>query len=132
MSEQTNITTGSESNLAVSLLLWFFLGYGIGAHNYYLGRTGIGIAQLIIFILAWPAILLYGFGIIMFIALGIWWLVDLVYIFQMSNKSNIISVGSSKSTDNLEELEKLHSLFEKGILTEEQYTAKKAKLMETL
>jgi len=132
MSKEVNVTTGSESNLAVSLLLWFFLGYGIGAHNYYLGRIGVGVAQLIIFILAWPAVFLYGFGLIMFIALLIWWLVDLVYVFQLSNKSNLVSVNSSKSTDSLEDLEKLHALFEKGVLTEEQYSAKKAKLLETL
>lgn len=33
-------------------LLWLFLG-GLGAHNFYLGRTGRGIAQVVLFVLGW-------------------------------------------------------------------------------
>lgn len=35
----------SEKNGVTAVLLCFFLG-GLGIHNFYLGRTGIGIAQL--------------------------------------------------------------------------------------
>ena len=53
MSKEVNINTGNQKNLIVSLLLWFFLGYGIGGHNFYLGRIGIGIFQLVLFIISW-------------------------------------------------------------------------------
>ena len=60
-------------------MLWFFLGYGIGGHNYYLGRIGIGIFQLILFIISWIT-LIFGIGLIIFAILGIWWLIDLIYV----------------------------------------------------
>ena len=119
MSKEVNINTGNKKNLIVSLLLWFFLGYGIGGHNFYLGRIGIGIFQLVLFIVSWVTLIL-GIGIIIFGILGIWWLIDLIYVFKLSNNSTLVSVNSSKKPINdLEELEKLHKLFNSGVLTEE-------------
>ena len=132
MSKEVNINTGNEKNLIVSLLLWFFLGYGIGGHNYYLGRIGIGIFQLILFIISWIT-LIFGIGLIIFAILGIWWLIDLIYVFKLSNNSTLVSVNSSKSSsNNLDELDKLHKLFQNGVLTKEQYETKKKKILENL
>ena len=56
----------SKKNVGVAYVLWFFLG-GLGIHRLYLGRTGSGVAMLLItiflFLIAWPAIF-------------VWWIVD--------------------------------------------------------
>tara|TARA_B100000123_G_scaffold203222_1_gene153057 strand:+ start:2256 stop:2657 length:402 start_codon:yes stop_codon:yes gene_type:complete len=133
MSQEININTGNQKNLVVSLLLWFFLGYGIGGHNYYLGRIGIGITQLILFIISWITFI-FGIGLIIFGILGIWWLVDLIYVFRLSNNSTLVSVNntSKNPSDDLDELDKLHKLFKDGVLTEEQYEIRKNKILENL
>lgn len=130
MSKEVNINTGNQKNLIVSLLLWFFLGYGIGGHNFYLGRIGIGIFQLVLFIISWITLIL-GIGLIIFGILGIWWLIDLIYVFKLSNNSTLVSVNTSKNSINdLDELDKLHKLFKNGVLTEEQYETKKNKILD--
>ena len=129
MSKEVHINTGTEKNLIVSLLLWIFLGYGIGGHNFYLGRIGIGIFQLVLFIISWITLIL-GIGFIIFGILFIWWLIDLIYVFKLSNNSTLVSVNSSKNSSDLDELDKLHKLFENGVLTKEQYETKKKKILE--
>jgi len=131
MSKEVNINTGNEKNLIITLLLWFFLGYGIGAHNFYLGRKGIGITQVILFITSWLTFFL-GIGLIIFGILGIWWLIDIIYVFKLSNNSTVVSVNASNISSHLDELDKLHKLFENGVLTKEQYENKKNKILQLL
>ena len=50
------VTKGSRSKI-VTFLLAFFLGY-FGVHNFYLGKTGLGIAQLLL------TVLTFGIGIL--------------------------------------------------------------------
>jgi len=50
LSNDTRVLLLYEANKKTALvayLLWFFLGL-FGAHNFYLGRTGVAVAQLII------------------------------------------------------------------------------------
>lgn len=64
----------SKKSMTVAYLLWVFLS-GFGAHNFYLGRTGPAVGQLILFILGWmTAIFLVGFALLA--AWGIWVIVD--------------------------------------------------------
>ena len=131
MSKEVNINTGKQKNLIVSLLLWFFLGYGIGGHNFYLGRKGIGIFQLVFFIISWITLVI-GIGLIFFGILFIWWLIDLIYVFKLSSDlTTLVSVETSKKS-NLDELDKLHKLFKDGVLTKEQYETKKNKILDNL
>ena len=58
----------------VAYLLWFFLG-ALGAHRFYLGATGTGIAMLLLFVLSWLTIAAYV-GAVLLVAFGIWWLID--------------------------------------------------------
>ena len=131
MSKEVDVNTGNQKNLIVSLLLWFFLGYGIGGHNFYLGRKGIGIFQLVFFIISWITLVI-GIGLIFFGILFIWWLIDLIYVFKLSSDSTtLVSVDTSKKS-NLDELDKLHKLFKDGVLTKEQYETKKNKILDNL
>ena len=131
MSKEVDVNTGNQKNLIVSLLLWFFLGYGIGGHNFYLGRKGIGIFQLVFFIISWITLVI-GIGLIFFGILFIWWLIDLIYVFKLSSDSTtLVSVETSKKS-NLDELDKLHKLFKDGVLTKEQYETKKNKILDNL
>ena len=54
----------NKKTALVAYLLWFFLGW-LGAHNFYLRRTGVAVAQLILTITG------VGFVITFF-----WWIVD--------------------------------------------------------
>jgi TM2 domain-containing membrane protein YozV len=64
----------NKKSLFVAYLLWFFLG-GIGAHRFYNGKTGSGVAQLLMLvggvILSFVVV-----GFFVLAALGIWVLVD--------------------------------------------------------
>lgn len=60
----------SEKNGVTAVLLCFFLG-GLGIHNFYLGRTGIGIAQI------------FTLG-----GCGIWALVDFIVLLTSSYKDS--------------------------------------------
>ncbi|MEM6770131.1 MAG: TM2 domain-containing protein [Bacteroidota bacterium] len=62
---------GGDRNQLVALLLAIFLG-GIGVHSFYLGQTGKGIAQIVLF--------LTSFLIIPGIALLIWVIIDIIRI----------------------------------------------------
>lgn len=58
----------NNKNLAVAILLWFFLG-AFGAHRFYLNRIGTGVCMFICAFFCWliiPAIILV-----------IWWFIDL-------------------------------------------------------
>jgi TM2 domain-containing membrane protein YozV len=64
----------NKKSMAVSYLLWLFLS-GFGAHRFYNGRTGSGIAQLALLIVG-AATSPIGIGLFLLGALGIWILVD--------------------------------------------------------
>ncbi|MEW9921438.1 TM2 domain-containing protein [Marimonas sp. MJW-29] len=66
--------TNESKSAVVAYLLWFFLG-GLGAHRFYLGRSGSGIAMLVLFVLGWLT-LAVAVGLFLLIAVGIWLLVD--------------------------------------------------------
>jgi TM2 domain-containing membrane protein YozV len=66
--------TNEAKSAGAAYLLWFFLGT-LGAHRFYLGKTGSGVAQLLLFVIGW---LTFGIfvGVVLLIALGIWWIID--------------------------------------------------------
>lgn len=66
---------------SVAYLLWFFLG-GVGAHHFYLRRTGHAVAYLCAFVLGFVTV---GFG---FIITAILLLVDLFMIPQFTRRAN--------------------------------------------
>jgi TM2 domain-containing membrane protein YozV len=64
----------AKKSTGIAYLLWFFVGF-LGIHRFYLGQTGSGAAMLIIFFLS-MVLSLVLVGLLGFIVLGIWWLVD--------------------------------------------------------
>lgn len=123
-------------NVIIAYLLWWFLGWA-GVHRLYLGRIGSGIAQLLLFIFGLIA-LIFLVGYVFLAIWGIWWLLDAFFTYKIVAEENE-KLGVSASTlsvsktgglhNELNQLEKLHALYEKGALTREQYEAKKAEYL---
>jgi TM2 domain-containing membrane protein YozV len=70
-----------RKSVGLGYVLWFFLG-GLGVHRFYLGRTGSGVAQLLLGLLGWLP-LFAGW-----VVLGIWLLVDLFLIPSIATSEN--------------------------------------------
>lgn len=123
-------------NLLVAYLLWWFLGWA-GVHRFYLGHVKSGIAQLLLFVIG-SATFAFLVGYPLLVAWLIWWALDAYYTYKMVAEENS-KLGIENSTislsksggihNNLDQLEKLHSLFEKGVITKEQYESKKTELI---
>jgi len=70
----------------VAYLLWFFLGQ-VAAHRFYMGHTGVALAWLAVafvsFVLTFVLV-----GVLGFVILGLWWLVDGVRLAGMVHQHN--------------------------------------------
>ena len=66
-----------KSRLAVTLLAWFLGTFG--AHRFYLGKTGTAIVMLILGIIGYATLWLYGIGFIFLAAVGIWAFIDFIF-----------------------------------------------------
>lgn len=76
-----------RKSMVLAYLLWWFLGT-LGAHRFYLGRTGSAVAMLIITLISFPlALLLIGY--VGFALIGVWWLVDAFLIPGMVRSHNV-------------------------------------------
>lgn len=71
----------NAKSVGASYLIWFFLG-GLGVHRFYLGRTGSGIAQLLLGLLGWLPLFLG------WIVLAMWLLVDAFLIPSIAREEN--------------------------------------------
>ena len=75
---ETRLTNEAKSVL-VAYILWIFLG-GIGVHNFYIGRTKLGICEIALSFLGFIFIFAAGLGIIFLIPLGVMLFIDLFII----------------------------------------------------
>lgn len=66
-----------KSRLAATLLAWFLGTFG--AHRFYLGKTGTAIVMLILGIIGYATLWLYGIGLIFLIPVGIWAFIDFIF-----------------------------------------------------
>ena len=80
------------------------------------------------------ATVIFFIGYAFLIILGVWWILDAYFTYKIVTDENVkmgienssISLTKSGGVYNeLDQLEKLHSLYEKGVITKEQYEAKK-------
>jgi TM2 domain-containing membrane protein YozV len=66
-----------KSRLATTLLAWF-LGI-VGAHRFYVGKTGTAVVMLLLGIAGWATVWIFGFGLVFLIAVGVWAFVDFIF-----------------------------------------------------
>ncbi len=76
----------SKKSTGIAYLLWFFLGW-VGVHRFYLGQTGSGVAMAIISVISWITVFV-GIGLLGWIVIGIWWLVDAFLIPGIATRVN--------------------------------------------
>lgn len=123
-------------NVVIAYLLWWFFGT-FGGHRFYLGRIKSAVAQLLLFWLGvMTAFVIFGW-ILLFVWFT-WWALDVYFTNQIvaeENKrlgvtdSSFSLVKEGGIANELDQLEKLHALYEKGVITKEQYEAKKSTLL---
>lgn len=129
---QNNTTISPSINLnkskRIAYLLWVFFGL-LGGHKFYLNKTRIGILYF----------LTLG-------GLGIGWFLDLYTLWEEVDHYNTIQGESIKNTKEAStfqlgksnadfikiELQNLHNLKEKGILSDTEFINKKAKIFYDL
>lgn len=138
MSEQSvSVKVNMEGkNIIIAYLLWWFLGWA-GAHRFYLGRTSTGFAQLMLSIMG-ATTFIFIIGYLLLVIVGVWWMFDAYFTYKMvqeeNEKQGIVTSSFSVSKsggfhNDLDQLEKLHALYEKGVLTQEEYEKKKAEFV---
>lgn len=136
LSQDTQALMNFEANkksAGVAYILWFFLG-GLGGHNFYIGKQGAGIGQIVLSIMGWMTLLLAGIGLLFLIPLGIWLLIDVITLggkVTSINSRLMDSLNSnfSASTNTADELAKFAQLKEQGAITEEEYAQRKRQLL---
>ncbi len=106
----------NKRSKVAAVLLAFFLG-GFGIHKFYLGQTGKGIIYLIFCWTGIPAIIAF---------------IEFILYLCMSDeefdyKYNAIEPHSP--VDVADEINKLYDLKERGAITEEEFQARKNKLL---
>ena len=71
----------NEKSKGVAYLLWLLFGW-LGVHRFYAGRTGSGLAQLLV-----VAVSVVGLAVTI-----IWWLIDAFLIPDMINQHNLNTI----------------------------------------
>ena len=92
---------------------------GLGAHKFYLGKTGMGILYLIFSWTFLPIIISFVEGVI-FLTMDEE---------EFNEKYNDGNRSISTKMDNIDALEKLYSLKEKGVISEEEFQSSKKNLL---
>ena len=110
-------------------LLAFVLG-GIGVHRFYLGQTGLGFLCLLFCWTLIPAFIAF-IDFIIFLTMNkesFDWKYNRVY-FQQPIVNNYVPTSPAPAKDIASEIERLHDLKEKGIITPSEFEEAKKKLL---
>jgi TM2 domain-containing membrane protein YozV len=115
----------------VAALLAFFLG-GLGIHKFYLGQSGAGIIYLLF---CWTLIP----GIIAFFEfIGLLLTSDQVFDARYNGVSSINAsyvnntIQQESSKDKAATLAELKNLYDSGVITAEEYEAKRRKILDSI
>lgn len=81
----------NKKSTGVAYLLWFFFGM-LGAHRFYLGKSGSG-AAILVLTLASLVLMLVGIGFITLLIPSLWVLIDLFTIPGMARDYNNRLIG---------------------------------------
>lgn len=84
-----------SKSIGVSYALWLFLG-GLGAHRYYNGRIGSGLAILALVVLGWLTALV-GIGLLFLAIAGVWLIVDAFLIPGWVSRHNALLIAQLDS-----------------------------------
>jgi TM2 domain-containing membrane protein YozV len=104
-------------------ILWcFFLG-GFGAHKFYLGKAGWGVAYLLFFWTSIPAFAAF-IELIMLLVMA-----DSEFNRKFNGVTNHSTASVSESTAALGDLKRL---YDDGIITAEEYEEKRKKLLKNI
>ncbi|QCR20256.1 TM2 domain-containing protein [Agrococcus sp. SGAir0287] len=71
----------------IAYVLAIFLGT-LGIHRFYLGRVGSAIGMLALTLLSGPLMIAFGLGLVAWLGVAIWWVVDLFLIPGMVREEN--------------------------------------------
>lgn len=126
----------NKKSTGLAYVLWFFLGT-LGAHRFYLGRTGSAVAMLGLCVVGWMTIWIVGLGLLFWFPLGIWLVVDIFLIPGMAAQHNnqLISRLSGSSTPratSADELAKYAALRDSGAISSDEYESQKRRIMGVL
>lgn len=78
-----------KRSIAATYALWFFFGW-LGVHRFYAGYKASGLVMLILAGVAWYRVIaVESAGVLAFIVLGVWVLVDAALIPSMVRKTNL-------------------------------------------
>ena len=122
---------GSDGkNMLVAYLFWWFLGI-LGIHRFYLERPKTGLTQILLLIFGWLPLF------IGWIVLGIWWLLDAYFVYKYVVEYNHETRGeplsftlkTNQSGSDLDQLERLHDLHVKGVITDDEYRRKRSNII---
>lgn len=81
-----------KKSLLIAYLLWWFLG-GLGVHRFYLGHTSSGVIMLLLFVFS-CVLTIIAVGLLGFVVLGLWWLIDAFLLPSMVTRHNVALVQS--------------------------------------
>lgn len=123
----------NKKSTGLAYVLWFFLG-SLGAHRFYLGRTGSAVGMLVLCILGWLTVWMMGLGLIFLIPLGIWLLVDIFLIPGMATQQNNQLINQLTATttakmSSVDELAKYAALRDSGAISSDEYESQKRRIM---
>jgi TM2 domain-containing membrane protein YozV len=88
---QSLVYDAHKKSLVVAYLLWWFLGF-FGAHRFYLGAIGSAVAMLVLTV-ASTVLMIVAVGLLGYIALGVWWIVDAFLLPSMVTQYNVRLIG---------------------------------------
>lgn len=80
----------NEKSKGVAYILWLLFGW-LGVHRFYAGRTGSGLAQLLL------SLSVVGLGVTI-----IWWLIDAFLVPDMINSHNLKTINMIYGSDKRE------------------------------